>query len=149
MTSRTFRTCSDAINNNRGSSFHLGATVCPGGVNFSVFSKNATAVELLFFDRTNGPAPVRTIRLDPKKNRTYHYWHVYVPDIQAGQIYGYRVHGPFEPERGMRFDPQKLLLDPYGKAVVIPETYNRLLTSEPGDNSAYAMKKRGCRHEPV
>ena len=55
MTARTFRAYSDAVNRNRGSSFPLGATVCPGGVNFSVFSKNATAVELLFFDRTNDP----------------------------------------------------------------------------------------------
>jgi glycogen operon protein len=140
MTARTFRAYSDAVNRNRGSSFPLGATVCPGGVNFSVFSKNATAVELLFFDRTNDPVPVRTIHLDPKINKTYHYWHVFVPDIQAGQTYGYRVRGPFEPERGMRFDRQKVLLDPYGKAVVIPETYNRLLTSEPGENTATSMK---------
>ena len=140
MNSGTFRTCSDAKNRERGSSFRLGATVCPGGVNFSVFSKNATAMELLFFDRRDDHAPVRTIRLDPKKNKTYHYWHVYVPDIQAGQIYGYRVHGPFDPGHGMRFDPQKVLLDPYGRAVVTPEMYNRLLTSEPGDNTAHSMK---------
>ena len=140
MTSGTFRACSEAINRNRGSSFPLGATVCPGGVNFSVFSKSATAVELLLFDRADDPKPVRTIRFDPKVNKTYHYWHVFVPDVQAGQIYGYRVHGPFEPERGMRFDPQKVLLDPYGKAVVIPETYNRLLMSEPGDTIASSMK---------
>jgi isoamylase len=140
MTSMTFRTCSDAFDSNRGSSFCLGATVCRGGVNFCVFSKNATAVELLFFDRMDDPAPVRTINLDPKKNKTYHYWHVYAPDIKVGQIYGYRVHGPFEPERGMRFDAQKVLLDPYGKAVVVPEKYDRLMTSEPGENTAYAMK---------
>jgi isoamylase len=140
MTSGAFRTCSDAFDSNRGSSFRLGATVCPGGTNFSAFSRNATAVDLLFFDRVDDLAPVRTINLDPKKNKTYHYWHVYVPDIQAGQIYGYRVRGPFEPELGMRFDPQKVLLDPYGKAVIIPETYNRLLTGEPGDNTASAMK---------
>ena len=140
MTSRIFRACSDAINSNRGSSFRLGATVCPGGVNFSVFSKSATAVELLLFDRADDQKPVRTIRFDPKVNKTYHYWHIYVPDIQAGQIYGYRVHGPFEPEIGMRFDSQKVLLDPYGKAVVIPETYNRLLASEPGDTTASSMK---------
>jgi len=140
MISGTFRTCSDGFDRNRGSSFRLGATVCPGGVNFSVFSKNATSVELLFFDRADDPTPVQTIRLDPKKNKTYHYWHVYVPDSRAGQIYGYRVHGPFEPEHGMRFDPQKILLDPYGKAVVVPEKYDRFLTSEPGDNTPYAMK---------
>ena len=140
MTPNTFRAYSDAINRNRGSSFPLGATVCSGGVNFSVFSKNATAVELLLFGRAGDPKPVRTIHFDLKVNKTYHYWHVFVPDVQAGQIYGYRIHGPFEPERGMRFDSQKVLLDPYGKAVVIPETYNRLLTSEPGDTIASSMK---------
>jgi len=140
MSPGTFRACSEAINRNRGSSFPLGATVCPGGVNFSVFSKSATAVELLLFDRAGDPKPVRTIRFDPKVNKTYHYWHVFVPDVQAGQIYGYRIHGPFAPERGMRFDPQKVLLDPYGKAVVIPETYNRLMMSEPGDTAASSMK---------
>jgi isoamylase len=140
MSPGTFRACSEAINRNRGSSFPLGATVCPGGVNFSVFSKSATAVELLLFDRAGDPKPVWTIRFDPKVNKTYHYWHVFVPDVQAGQIYGYRIHGPFEPWRGMRFDPQKVLLDPYGKAVVIPETYNRLMMSEPGDTAASSMK---------
>ena len=140
MTANTFRACSDAINRNSGNSFPLGATVCSGGVNFSVFSKNATAVELLLFDRADDPKAARIVGFDPKRNRTYHYWHIFMPDIQAGQIYGYRVHGPLEPERGMRFDPQKVLLDPYGKAVVIPETYNRLLTSKPGDNAGSAMK---------
>ena len=140
MTARIIRACSNASTGNRGSSFPLGAMVCPEGVNFSVFSKNATAVELLLFDRADAPAPIRTVRLDPHENRTYHYWHVFVPGVQAGQIYGYRVHGPFKPERGLRFDPQKVLLDPYGRAVVIPETYNRFLTSEPGDNAASAMK---------
>jgi isoamylase len=139
VTSNTFRECV-TITTNRGSSFPLGATVCSGGVNFSVFSKNATSVELLLFDHADAPKPLRTVRLDPKENRTYHYWHVFIPDIQVGQIYGYRVHGPFEPERGMRFDPKKVLLDPYGKAVVIPETYNRLLASERANNTAYAMK---------
>ena len=132
MTTRIVRACSNALNRNRGSSFPLGAMVCQGGVNFSVFSKSATAVELLLFDRADASSPIRTVRLDHHENRTYHYWHVFVPGVEAGQIYGYRVNGPFKPEHGMRFDPQKVLLDPYGKAVVIPETYNRFLTSEPG-----------------
>jgi isoamylase len=140
MTTNTLRTCSDALNKNSGSSFSLGATVCLGGVNFSIFSKSATAVELLFFNRADDPKPVRTILFDPKANKTYHYWHVFVPDVRAGQIYGYRAHGPFEPERGMRFDPQKILLDPYGKAVVVPEMYNRFLMSEPGDTTTSSMK---------
>jgi len=140
MTSRIFRACSDALNRNKGSSLPLGATVCPGGVNFSVFSKNATAVELLLFDKADDPKPFRIVTFNLKENKTYHYWHVFVPDIMAGQIYAYRVSGPYEPERGMRFDRQKILLDPYSKAVVIPETYNRFLMSKPGDNTASSMK---------
>ncbi|MFZ2196249.1 MAG: hypothetical protein WAV13_00840, partial [Thermodesulfovibrionales bacterium] len=124
----------------RGNSFPLGATVSHGGVIFSVFSKNADSVELLLFENSGDIAPSRTVLLDPRKNRTYHYWHVFVPDIAPGQIYAYRVYGPDEPERGMRFDSSKVLLDPYGRAVVVPETYDRIAASQPGDNCATAMK---------
>ena len=123
-----------------GKSFPLGATVFQEGVNFSVFSKSATSVELLFFEDAGDHLPARTIPLDPRKNRTYHYWHVFVPDIGPGQIYGYRVHGPNAPERGMRFDPGKVLLDPYCKAGVVPEKYSRQLAMRPGDNCSTAMK---------
>src|SRR4051812_45934726 len=88
-----------------GAAAPLGATPCHGGVNFSVFSKHASAVELLLFDRTDEPEARRVIRLDPVMNRTYHYWHVLVPGLAAGQLYGYRAYGPFEPAMGMRFDP--------------------------------------------
>ena len=128
------------IDGKPGSSFPLGATVEAGGVNFSVFSKNADAVELLFFDHAESPLPFRTILLDPRKNRTYHYWHIHVPDIGPCQIYAYRVHGPCEPERGLCFDPGKVLLDPYGRAVVVPAKYSRILASRPGDNCGTAMK---------
>ena len=77
----------------------LGATVSSCGVNFSVFSKNATAIDLLLFDRANAP-PAQTIHLDPARQRTYHYWHAFVPGIRPGQIYAYRADGPFLPERG-------------------------------------------------
>ena len=122
-----------------GNSYPLGATPLGDGVNFSVFSKNADAVELLLFDDADGP-PVRTITLDRSKNKTYHYWHILVPDIGPGQIYGYRVHGPFAPARGRRFDPQKLLLDPYSKAVVVPENYDRKNAMKSGEHCASAMK---------
>ena len=82
-------------------------------------------VELLFFDRVDDARPSRIIELDPLKHRTYHYWHAFVPGVKAGQLYGYRVHGPFEPERGLRFDPAKVLLDPYGRGVVVPQKYTR------------------------
>jgi glycogen operon protein len=124
----------------KGASFPLGATVARGGVNFSLYSKNAQAVELLLFDDPQAPAPACTLLLDPKKNRTYHYWHLFVPDIGPGQIYGYRVHGPLAPDRGLRFDPGKVLLDPYGRATVVPMTYSRVLASRPGDNCPSAMR---------
>ena len=75
----------------------LGATVGNSGVNFSLYSRDASGIELLFFDREDDVRPARVILLDPSVNRTYHYWHVFVPGMQAGQLYGYRVHGPFDP----------------------------------------------------
>jgi isoamylase len=118
----------------------LGATPTAGGVNFSVFSKHATGVELLLFDRVDAARAVRSIRLDPSADRTYHYWHAFVPDVKPGQIYGYRVEGPFDPSRGMLFDPAKVLLDPYGRGVAVPEQYGRDDARRPGDNAATAMK---------
>ena len=123
-----------------GKSFPLGATVRPGGVNFSVYSKNSTALELLLFDRVDDPKPSRTLSLHPKENRTFHYWHVFVPGLQPGQLYGYRVYGPFQPSEGHRFDPEKVLLDPYGRAVATPPHYSRDAAALPGDNTATAMK---------
>jgi isoamylase len=123
-----------------GATAPLGATVLPGGVNFSVFSKNATLVELLLFDDKAAAAPSRVIPLEPRRHRTYHYWHAFVPALTAGQIYGYRAHGPAAPERGLRFDAEKLLLDPYGLAVAVPDDYNRRAARRSGDNSAVAMK---------
>jgi isoamylase len=123
-----------------GKSFPLGAGCRADGVSFSLYSKDGTAVELLLFDRADDALPSRTILLDPAKNRTYYYWHVFVPGLRAGQIYGYRVAGPSMPERGFRFDPSKVLLDPYGKGVVVPESYSRRAASEPGENTATAMK---------
>src|SRR5262245_37273953 len=104
-----------------GRSSPLGATVTDSGVNFSLFSRTAAGVELLFFDREDDARPSRVIRIDPETNRTYHYWHVFVPGVRPGQIYGYRVEGLSAPARGLRFDPGKLLLDPYGQGVIVPK----------------------------
>lgn len=123
-----------------GESFPLGSTVCPEGANFSAYSKSSTRMELLFFDRADDSKPSAVIPLDPIRNRSYHYWHVFVPGIEPGQIYGYRAFGPFEPDRGMRFDPDKILMDPYGRAMAVPEHYSRVSASIPGDNCATAMK---------
>ena len=118
----------------------LGARVRPQGVNFSVYSRNATGVELLFFNREDDDQPERMIAFDPVKNRSFHYWHVFVPDVRPGQLYGYRVDGPHEPASGMRFDPSKVLLDPYGRGVVVPRNYNRIAARDEGDNASSAMK---------
>jgi glycogen operon protein len=123
-----------------GRPYPIGASVHPQGVNFSVFSKSSTRVELLFFDSVDDARPSAVVPLDPTDNRTYHYWHVFVPRVEVGQIYGYRAYGPFEPHRGLRFDPAKVLLDPYGKAVAVPEAYSRINAALPGDNCATAMK---------
>jgi glycogen operon protein len=109
-------------------------------VNFSLYSRDASAIELLFFDREDDGRPARVIALDPAVHRTYHYWHVVVPGVQAGQLYGYRAHGPLDPIKGMRFDAAKVLLDPYGRGVVVPKNYSRKAAEEKGDNGATAMK---------
>ena len=123
-----------------GKSFPLGATLVPGGANFSVFSKHSTGAQLLLFDDLDAPKPSRVIDLDPKSNRTYHYWHVFVPDVAAGQIYAYRIAGPFNPARGQRFDPDKVLLDPYGKCIARPAGRSRETARRPGDNAATALR---------
>ena len=123
-----------------GSASPLGATPSLQGVNFSVFSRQATRVDLLLFDDAAATQPSRVIELDPRTHRTYHYWHVFVRGIRPGQIYAYRAHGIFEPERGLRFDPAKALLDPYGRAVVVPDGYSRSTASRYGEDNSIAMK---------
>jgi glycogen operon protein len=123
-----------------GRSAPLGASVCDGGVNFSLFSRTARGVELLFFDRDDDDEPSRVVSINPVSNRTYHYWHCFVPGVKAGQIYGYRVQGPSEPARGLRFDSAKVLLDPYGRGVVVPKNYGREAARKEADNTRTAMK---------
>jgi isoamylase len=123
-----------------GKSSPLGATPSRNGTNFSVFSRHATGVTLLLFDHAGDGRPVRIVALDPAANRTYHYWHVFVPGVGPGQLYGYQVDGPFDPTTGMRFDPTKLVLDPYGRGVMVPDAYDRDRARRPGDNAATAMK---------
>jgi glycogen operon protein len=122
-----------------GGAAPLGATVTPSGVNFSLFSKHATAIDLVLFEHVDD-AKGRVIPIDPAGNRHYHYWHIFVPGVGPGQIYGYRASGPLDPSRGLRFDAQKILLDPYGRAVVVPAAYSRDAAHGAGDNAAAAMK---------
>lgn len=97
-----------------GRPYPLGATWDGGGVNFSVFSEHATGVELCLFDSPESKQESHRIRLP---ERTDLAWHGYLPDVHPGQLYGYRVHGPYEPEQGHRFNPNKVVLDPYAKAI--------------------------------
>ncbi|MGW8273328.1 MAG: glycogen debranching enzyme, partial [Thermodesulfovibrionales bacterium] len=123
-----------------GKSFPLGSTICEGGVNFSVYSRNSVGLDLLLFDTAEDASPSAVIRLDPRGNRTFHYWHIFIPGLKVGQIYGYRAHGPREPWRGLRFDPDKVLLDPYAKAICVPERYSRKAARLPGGDASHAMK---------
>jgi isoamylase len=122
-----------------GMSSPQGATIVDGGVNFCVFSREATGIELLLFDRDDATAS-RVIPFDPVVNRTYFYWHLFVPGLKQGQLYGYRVRGESDVARGRRFDSGKLLLDPYGRGVAVPKTYSRNDARREGDNAATAMK---------
>jgi len=123
-----------------GRSHPLGATPVPGGVNFTIYSRDASKVELQLFDRVDDGRPARVIPIDPFANRTHHYWHLFVPGVKPGQLYGFRVHGSFEPQRGLRFDPTKLLLDPYGRGVAVPIDHQRIDAAKEGDNASTAMK---------
>ena len=123
-----------------GGTVPLGAAAGPGGVNFCVYSRDATGIDLLLFDPVDDAKPSRVIPIDPATNRTYHYWHVLVPGLGPGQLYAYRSHGPFDPASGRRFDPEKVLLDPYGRAVAVPPGYRRATARLPGDDTATAMK---------
>ena len=140
MTTDTETAGSQTVDLHRGSSSPLGATISRGGVNFSVFARDCTGIELLLFDRVDDARASRVIPLEARRNRTYHYWHTFVPGLGAGQLYGYRVAGAFIPQLGRRFDPGKLLIDPYGRAVAVPEGYQREAGCLPGDNAGVAMK---------
>src|SRR4051794_39585281 len=97
-----------------GRPYPLGATWDGAGVNFALFSENATGAELCLFDGPGTPGSERRISLH---ERTDQVFHAYLPDVLPGQLYGFRAHGPYEPEKGARFNPHKLLFDPYAKAV--------------------------------
>jgi isoamylase len=104
-----------------GFPYPQGATWDGEGVNFSLFSEHGTAVELCLFDRPDDAVEAERI---PVTNRTDLLWHAYLPDVRPGQLYAYRVDGPYEPAQGHRFNPNKLLLDPYAKAITGPVRWN-------------------------
>ncbi|MCF0050539.1 glycogen debranching protein GlgX [Dyadobacter sp. LJ53] len=97
-----------------GSPYPLGSTWDGQGVNFAIFSEHATKVELCLFE--NAEANAEHVKIEIEET-THHIWHVYVQGIGPGQLYGYRFHGPYEPGEGHRFNPNKLVIDPYAKAL--------------------------------
>src|ERR1700761_7885975 len=94
--------------------YPLGATWTGEGVNFAIFSEHATAVDLCLFASVE--ARQESVRI-PLREQTSQVWHVFLPDVRPGQLYGYRVIGPYDPGHGLRFNKAKLLLDPYAKAI--------------------------------
>jgi isoamylase len=139
MAPSTLKTKNIAIDE-KGTTFPLGATVKPGGTNFCLFSRNCHRVDLLLFDLVDDIKPSRVIALDPQRNHTYHYWHVFVPGITEGQLYGYCVHGPNDPKNGHRFDSKKILIDPYAHGVAMPAAFKRSADTPTENSSAPSMK---------
>ena len=107
-----------------GSPYPLGATWDGEGVNFALFSENGTGVELCLFEGSKGNDEMGRVCVTEQTDLV---WHVYIPGIRPGQRYGYRVHGPYEPERGHRFNPAKLLIDPYARAIDGHVRWNELI----------------------
>ncbi|HEY5997154.1 MAG TPA: hypothetical protein VIU29_09025, partial [Candidatus Deferrimicrobiaceae bacterium] len=126
LSHRTGRTLAE------GSDHPLGATATPDGVNFAVYSRNAREMFLLLFDRAEGD-PTDVIRLG---NRTRFIWHAFVRGIGAGQLYAFKARGDYDPVRGLRFNENKLLADPYARAFTGPfrNVDNLLLAYDPGSN---------------
>src|ERR1043165_3014889 len=117
----------------------LGATCRDGGVNFALFSENATRVELCLFDSVTAQNESDCI---PLPEKTHQVWHGFLPDVRPGQIYGYRVYGHNEAWRGHRFNPCKVLLDPYAKAIARDLTWDAAILDPDGDTASCAPLAR-------
>ena len=141
-----------------GQPYPLGATWNGLGVNFAIFSAHATRVELCLFDSPDAPAPSNCVTLPEQTDMV---WHGYLPDVRPGQLYGYRVHGPYDPGAGLRFNPNKVVLDPYAKSIGRSVRWDDSvfgytigdprgdLSFDPRDNAPYAHAggcHRSCVH---
>ncbi len=108
-----------------GRPYPLGATWDGRGVNFALYSENATKVELCLFGAATDKQEAERIEL---VEHTDMVWHIYLPDVRPGQAYGYRVYGPYEPQNGHRFNDHKVLLDPYAKAIARSPNWTNALS---------------------
>ena len=151
-----------AVRVESGSPAPLGASLLGQGVNFSLYTRDATAVELCFFAAADDEQPALVVPLQGEAHRTGLYWHAWIEGVGAGQVYGYRVSGPQAPEQGLRCDPDQLLLDPYGRAMAVPPGYRReqaqrrstqgwagAMKSVVADLSAYDWQGDSTLHRPA
>lgn len=123
-----------------GSPYPHGAKASVDGVNFSISSRHASQVELLLFKTSDSEQPFQSISLQPEKNHTFFSWHVFVVNLPVGTWYAWRINGPsLTKESGLRFDREKVLLDPWAKAVS-DKLWKRSSACLPGDNSRYSMR---------
>lgn len=104
-----------------GSPYPLGATWNGEGVNFAVYAENAEFIELCLYDQSDSPQETERIRI---RESSHHVWHCYIPGLRPGQLYGYRAHGPYDPQNGLRYNANKLLIDPYAKAIAAPTQWH-------------------------
>lgn len=123
-----------------GWSEKLGVTLTRTGANFCIYTRLAEDVELLFFDNEDDTEASHIFRLSETENRTAYYWHIFIEGVKPGQLYGFRVSGPYRPSEGTAFDKEKVLLDPYGVLVSKSENYDRHLAAKPGCNEAACLK---------
>lgn len=131
----------EILNSLPGTPLPLGASVAKDGVNFSVFSRNATKVFLEFYSASEDSEPYAQVEFSPSENRTGDIWHAFVPGIKSGTLYLFRVDGPFEPSKGHRFNVHQRLFDPYAKAITPVSVFYNL----PPDYSA-PLDKNDIEH---
>jgi glycogen operon protein len=130
-----------------GAPYPLGATWDGVGVNFALFSEHATRVDLCLFDSPEAERESLTI---PLTEQTDMVWHGYLPDVRPGQLYGYRVHGPYDPHKGHRFNPHKILLDPYARVVGRPVEWDESLFGfRTGEDDTTFDERDSAPHAPL
>ena len=125
-----------------GSPFNLGATVTREGINFAIFSRDATRVVLCFFENATSASPYSIVEFDPRVNKTGDIWHILIPDLKPNSLYLYRIDGPHDIHKGLRFDFSRYLLDPYAKALSEGSVYKHFAKIGPSCCDALYVPNR-------
>ncbi|ABM04769.1 isoamylase [Psychromonas ingrahamii 37] len=118
----------------------LGVTYSSKGANFCIYARLAESVELLFFEDKDADAASNIFKFSTNDNRTAYYWHIFIEDVKPGQLYGFRVNGPYRPYQGTAFSPKKVLLDPYGLLVERGDHFSREAALGSGSNIDTCLK---------